>query len=77
MSEFEPGDSVVYMRQIAPYRTQDIPATVMHRTPTGRYRVELHNGAHVTVSFYSLHRIAARAGAGLLHTPEQTIRPPN
>jgi len=54
MSDFKQGDRVLYEKHLGSHRYQDIPATILRRTASGRYRIELANGAQVTVAFYSL-----------------------
>lgn len=56
MSDFKKGERVLYEKHLGSHRYQDIPATILHRTDSGRYRIELYNGSHVTVAFYSLKR---------------------
>ncbi len=50
-SYFNPGDPVVYLKG---EKSQPIKGKILHITATGRFRVELENGAHVTVAYYSL-----------------------
>lgn len=56
MSNFKQRDRVIYEKHLGYHRYQDIPAKILHRTASGRYRIELENGARVTVAFYSLKR---------------------
>jgi len=62
MSDFKQGDRVLYEKQLGGGLFRDVPGKILRKTPIGRYRVELHNGAHVTVAFYSLKRPVSIAG---------------
>ena len=59
MADFKQGDKVLYEKHLGHHRYQDIPAKVLHKTASGRYRIELEGGQQVTVAFYSLKRPVA------------------
>lgn len=56
MSGYKPNESVLYEKQVSADRFSYLPAKILNETPTGRFRIELENGARVTVAWYSLRR---------------------
>lgn len=54
MSQFSVFERVVYLRQMIGGRFQELPATVLKVTRTGRYFIKTDSGEKVTVAQSSL-----------------------